>query len=125
MTMTNSVRVLIATGALFLMSDAWALRCGNKLIKEGMHESRVIALCGNPVSTRQLGFVLRPYILKRPAGLQGGHSTRRVYGGFHQEVAVTEMLFNFGPRKLMRLIRFENGRVAAIDTAGYGHRDKK
>jgi hypothetical protein len=34
------------------------------------------------------------------------------------------MLFNFGPHKLMRVIRFEGGRLTSIDTAGYGYRDK-
>ena len=48
--------------------DAFALRCGNKLVKEGMHESRVIDLCGEPVSVTDLGYILRPYIIKRPAG---------------------------------------------------------
>ena len=51
-------------------------------------------------------------------------ATRRSYGGYQQELAVTEMLFNFGPRKLMRRIRFEGGRLTNIETAGYGHRDK-
>ena len=90
-----------------------------------MVESRVIELCGQPESIRRLGHILRPYIVKRPAGGIGLHSTRHVYGGFHQELAVTEMLFNFGPHKLMRIIRFEGGRVTSIETAGYGHREKK
>jgi hypothetical protein len=115
----------VATGTLLaLCNDAWALRCGSKLIKEGMDEARVIELCGEPESIRRLGHVLRPYIIKRPAGTAGLHSTKRVYGGFHQELAVTEMLFNFGPHKLMRVIRFEGGRLTGINTAGYGHREK-
>jgi hypothetical protein len=31
------------------------------------------------------------------------------------------MLFNFGPHRLMRLIRFEGGVVRSIETAGYGY----
>lgn len=111
---------------LLLMSDsACALRCGSRLVKEGMVESQVIELCGQPESIRRLGNVLRPYIVKIPAGKTGHHSTRRVYGGYHQELAVTEMLFNFGPHKLMRVIRFEGGRLTGIETAGYGYRKKK
>jgi hypothetical protein len=87
-----------------------------------MHESRVIELCGDPVSTRQLGFVLRPYIIKQPAGISVAHGMRYTYGGYHQALDVKEMLFNFGPHKLMRLIRFEGGRVRDIRTAGYGYR---
>ena len=105
--------------------DAWALRCGSRLVGKGMVEAEVIRLCGEPVIVRDLGYVLRPYLLKVPAGRPGTHGTRRVYGGFHEELRVTEMLFNFGPRRLMRLIRFEGGRVASIETAGYGHREEE
>jgi len=123
--MTLSCRRLFglvaAIAALLAVSDdAWALRCGSRLVKEGMHETEIISLCGQPESIKRLGYVLRPVIIKRPAGING-HSTRRVYGGYHQEVAVKEMLFNFGPRKLMRVMRFEGGYLTNIDTAGYGH----
>ena len=106
------------------MEDSWAFRCGNRLVKEGMHESEVIALCGEPDSVRHLGFVLRPIFINRPYGTPGHHSTAHVYSGFHQELAVKEMLFNFGPHKLMRVVRFEGGRLTSIDTAGYGYREK-
>ncbi|MBT8131141.1 MAG: DUF2845 domain-containing protein, partial [Gammaproteobacteria bacterium] len=51
--------------------------------------------------------------------------TRHVYGGFHEELLVKELLFNFGPRKLMRRIRFEGGYLVSIETAGYGYRGEK
>jgi len=119
---------IVASISCYLMvqSDpAWALRCGSRLVKEGMHESRVIELCGEPVSVRQVGYILRPYLIKQPAGISVAHGSRYVYGGYHQELDVREMLFNFGPHKLMRLIRFEGGRLAEIRTAGYGHHEAK
>lgn len=120
---TNKIAItLCLTSILLLISDgAWALRCGNRLVKQDMHEARVIELCGDPVSIRQLGYVLRPYIVKKPVGISVSQGTRHIYGGFHQEFDVKEMLFNFGPHKLMRLIRFEGGRVREIRTAGYGY----
>ena len=109
---------------LVLVSDpAYALRCGQRLVKDGMYEEHVINLCGEPVSRRQLGYILRPYIVKRPAGILGTRSTRHVYGGFHEDLLVTELVFNFGPRKLMRVIRFEGGRLTSIRTMGYGYND--
>ncbi len=115
----------LSFGCVFmLISDpAHALRCGSRLVKDGMHESQIIELCGEPVSRRHLGYVLRPYILERPAGILGTHSTRHVYSGFHEELLVTELLFNFGPRKLMRILRFEGGQLSSIRTAGYGYRE--
>ena len=118
------MKVALVLSMIVCCDPAWALRCGNKLIKEGMLESRVIELCGEPASVQRTGFVLRPYIIKRPAGKPGHHSTGRYYGGYHQELEVVEMLFNFGPHRLMRLIRFEGGRMTYMETAGYGYREK-
>lgn len=117
--------LLIATALLFLSESAFALRCGNRIVKKEMIESEVIALCGEPTSVRSLGFVLVPYIVKLPTDEFGSRAVRRVYGGYHEQQLVTEMLFNFGPHRLMRLIRFEGGRVASIRTAGYGFRQEK
>jgi hypothetical protein len=118
-------QIVLACGALLVAGDALAFRCGNRLIKEGMPESQVVVLCGEPVSTRYLGYILRPYVIKAPIGKSSLSGSRHIYGGFHEEVLVKEMLFNFGPRKLMRLVRFEGGRMVSIETAGYGRRMEK
>ena len=123
-TKTLALQSVVATCLIAIADPAWALRCGNRIIKEGMHEVEVIDLCGEPASVRHLGFVLRPYIIKLPAGDFGHRSTQRVYGGYHEELSVTEMLFNFGPHRLMRIIRFEGGRITNIETAGYGYREE-
>jgi hypothetical protein len=123
LTANKTIISLGIVSALLLSSNAaWALRCGNKLVKQDMHESRVIELCGKPVSTRQLGYILRPYIIKQPVGISVSQGMRHVYGGYHQELDVKEMLFNFGPHKLMRLMRFEGGHLRDVKTAGYGYR---
>ena len=88
-----------------------------------MLESEVIERCGEPTDVRQLGFVIRPYVLQVPAGIGSAGAMRRVYAGFHEEVAVTEAIYDFGPRKLVRVLRYEGGRLASVSTAGYGHRD--
>ena len=121
----NSLLTILLVCILLLLSDpAHALRCGHRLVKEGMYESQVVELCGEPVGKRYLGYVLRPYILKLPAGGLGSHSTRQAYSGVHEELLVTELVFNFGPRKLMRILRFEGGYLTSIRTAGYGYREK-
>lgn len=122
---TGIVSIALASIVLLSVSnDAWALRCGSRLVKQDMYEAQVIELCGEPVSVRQLGFVLRPYLVKQPVGISASQGSRYVYGGYHQQLDVKEMLFNFGPHKLMRLIRFEGGRLAEIRTAGYGYLQK-
>jgi len=120
----NLIRTCLVVVLLGACSDAWALRCSNRLVLEGMTEARVIELCGEPEFVRWLGYMLRPYILKIPAGGFGSRATRRVHSGFYQELAVKELLFNFGPHKLMRVMRFEGGLLTSIETDGYGHRER-
>lgn len=121
--MTRNLLVPISLMAALLMSDpAHALRCGNTLVKRGMHEAEVRAICGEPVSSLALGFVLRYY---DPRDNRNSLSYVRHHGyGARHEMLVTESLFNFGPHKLMRTIRFEGGRVVSIETSGYGYRQK-
>ena len=119
---TGKLTLSIALACMaFLASDpAHALRCGNRLVKDGMHESEVKAICGKPVSERRLGYVLRSHF-DRTHGL----TTTRYYGGYQREVLVTELVFNFGPRKLMRKLRFEGGLLTSIETLGYGYHEKR
>ena len=108
---------------LLLISDtAAAFRCGNRIVREGMHEGQVKAACGEPASIRHLGFALRS-IYPRRYGL-GGIEHTYLRHGYLNEVVVTEYLYNFGPRKLMRVLRFEGGYLVEIETAGYGYREK-
>ncbi len=107
---------------LFAVNPAFALRCGNKLVKLDMHEAEIRALCGEPASTATVGYVVRYYdTRKRRSPLHKRFDTHHFYG--RAEVLVTESLYNFGPRKLMRRLRFEGGRLTDIETAGYGYRE--
>lgn len=117
-----SISLVLAATALLASDPAHALRCGSRLVKDGMYESEVKAICGEPISERRLGYVLRSHI-DRTHGLS---KTRYYgYGGFYREVLVTELIFNFGPRKLMRKMRFEGGILTSIETIGYGYRKKR
>lgn len=110
----------VVIASLLATSPAHAFRCGSRIVQEGMHESEVVRLCGEPVSTAHLGYVIR-------AVHYGGSLTRRHdrnYGYYRQEIPVTEMIFNFGPRKLMRKLRFEGGVLRSIRTMGYGYIEK-
>jgi len=124
--MSSVTRKLALVSAIFalalLASDpAQAFRCGNKIVIEGMHEIQVRVACGDPTSTRQLGYVIRTYFPKghRRSGIS--ISSRYGYAGHQQEVMLTEVIYNFGPRKLIRILRFEGGILRYIETAGYGY----
>ena len=112
--------------ALLYAEPAEAFRCGNKLVKEGMHEVEVVAICGEPTSIQQLGYGIRHVEIRSRGYVGPGWTVSRPYGyyGFPQEVRLTEYIYNLGPRKLMRRLVFEGGILAQIETLGRGHHKK-
>jgi hypothetical protein len=116
---------LYATGAVLVLAllaadPAHAFRCKNKIVREDMHEQQVIAACGQPTTRRNLGLAVRGYTWR------GNGSSRRYYGygNLVEEVLVTEYVYNFGPRKLMRRLIFEGGVLVRIESIGYGYIEK-
>jgi hypothetical protein len=121
----KSIGLALLAGVLLLIADpALAFRCGTKIVRDGMHEQQVIAACGEPTSVRHLGHTIRAYDyrfrLRNP-----GHIYYRTpgVGHFATEVVVTEFVYNFGPRKLMRRLIFEGNVLVEIETIGYGYNE--
>lgn len=114
---------LLALG-LLLPETAAAFRCGNKLVKEGMHEVEVIAICGEPTSSRHLGYAVRGVDLREHRMRVPGWTITRSPGYVYpMEVVVTEFVYNLGPRKLMRRLVFEGGLLVSIETLGRGYHE--
>lgn len=90
-----------------------------------MLESEVLAHCGEPTAARDLGYVVRSFHPLGNRAPQGGVLFRYGTGNYFHEVLVTEYIYNFGPRKLMRRLRFEGGLLADVETLGYGYVEKK
>jgi hypothetical protein len=119
---------LLLVSLLTMISEpAHAFRCKSKLVRDGMHEQQVRAICGNPTTARNLGVAIRGAVFGYRNQLPGGWNTGRSYPGvsFGQEVIITEYVYNFGPRKLMRRLIFEGGVLVTIETIGYGYIEKK
>lgn len=109
-------------------SPAHAFRCKSKLVVDGMHEQQVIAACGQPTTLRHLGYALQAYNFGSRSHYPGGISTGRSYPGYgslHQQVILTEYVYNFGPRKFMQRLIFEGGVLVTIESIGYGYIEKK
>jgi hypothetical protein len=105
---------IIIALALLASSPAFAFRCGNKLVSEGETRSQVAAKCGEPDEVLNQRSVFR-----RPVIWSYG----RPYfiGESYIEVPVESWIYNLGPNKLMRRVRFESGVVTEIETLGYGY----
>jgi len=99
---------------LLACSPAFAFRCGNKLVSEGDSRAEVAAKCGEPTDVVNQGSVFR-----RPVYWSYG---RRYYIGEDAiEVPIESWVYNLGPNKLMRRLRFEGGVLTEIETLGYGY----
>ncbi|HEX7061487.1 MAG TPA: DUF2845 domain-containing protein [Woeseiaceae bacterium] len=116
--------ILLAGGALLASVPAHALRCGDKVVREGMLDVEVLAHCGEPTAIRERGFVLRAYTLEEMLRLPDAEGVRFSDGNFYQHVLVTEYIYNFGPRKLVRKLRFEGGELTDIEVLGRGWREE-
>lgn len=109
---------------LFSSSTAYAFRCGSRLVKEDMHEAEVRRACGAPTTMQHIGRALRNVGIPLKRG-HGGWKTQHFPGySLAQEVIITEYVYNFGPRKLMRRLIFEGGVLVSIESLGYGYREK-
>jgi len=118
-----SVAALAAVLLLGFADAAFAFRCGSRVVQEGMHQWEVVEICGEPVSTRHIGLVVRAYDPRRHNG-RDTYIYSNGYRYYNEEVEVVEMIFNFGPRRLMRKLKFEGGILASIRTMGYGYAAK-
>ena len=89
-----------------------SLRCSNRIISEGSSLVEVASLCGDPAQ------VQRKSIYTNISAAAGRSS---VIAGSSIEIQVELWTYNFGPTKLMQLIRFEDGVVVRIESLGrYG-----
>ncbi len=120
-----SVASILLAVCLVASNPAHALRCGSKLVLDGMLEQEVIRHCGEPTAIRHLGYVVRSFNPMTRHNLSGLQIYRYGQGNYYHEVPVTVFVYNFGPRKLMRKLRFEGGMLTDIETLGYGYLEDK
>jgi hypothetical protein len=102
---------MMAVAALLASAGASAdsMRCGTKLMTDGDPMDKVEALCGPPAAVERRE-ILRPY---------GFHRNITYFSPV--EVSVELWTYNFGPRKLMYRLRFEDGLLVDVATLGYGY----
>jgi hypothetical protein len=102
---------LLALGAVAARADGFS--CGNRVITTGMPSAQVQAACGDPAEIRHDSILRRPVIWR--------HGRPWPVSDDPVEVPVERWLYNFGPNRLMRRLRFEDGILAEITTLGYGY----
>lgn len=118
---------LIACALAAAPPAAWSMmRCGNHIISEGDPQAKVAAICGEPEYV-QSSTIIRAGTPRQPLSLLDEY--RRWRNGrellsherSYVEVPVEVWVYNLGPNKLMREVRFEDGRVVHVESLGYGY----
>lgn len=106
------MRALLLLLALLVANDAFALRCGHRLVQVGDYKLDVLEVCGEPDS------------VERRTGIRGSR-LRHPYGALEidrfEEVEIEDWVYNFGPRKFKQLLEFEDGELKSIRNLGYGY----
>lgn len=119
---------LAAAGLLAASPAALAFRCGNMLVSEGDPADKIRHYCGEPVSI-QRRVIYRSGITRPPYRYDVNGVPRALddevvaFDRSYVEVLVEEWTYNFGPRRLLQVVRFEDGVVVEISSNGYGYRD--
>ena len=120
-------RLLLLCCILLLAEPALAMRCGSRLVSDGAPQAKVLKYCGEPESI-QVRTILRAGFPRYRArlGVSDGrsieYSRELLYADrSYVEVVVEEWTYNFGPHRLMRIVRFENGLVTSVTRLGYGY----
>ena len=108
---------LLIAGA-FAASEARAdsMRCGSKLVTDEETREQVRAKCGDPADIQHSSVWRVPIVWIHGRPFHVGNDL--------VEVPVELWTYNFGTRKFMRRIRFEDGLVVEIDTLDYGYIEK-
>ncbi len=128
MSRVHPLLLLFTVCGLAASMSAQALRCGTKVITEGDIQIKVLHYCGEPEYTNesvvyQLIRVPWWYDTER-RGHRAATDWSTHKGPTRQievEVLIEEWIYNFGPHKFMRRIRFKNGYVVRVDTLEYGY----
>ena len=107
--------VLILGLCLLAAAPSFAgIRCGTRVVSEGATRYEVAAKCGEPNEV-----VTQKSVFRRPVIWTDG----RPYfvGEDFIEIPVESWVYNLGPNKLMRRLRFEGGVLTEIESLGYGY----
>ena len=114
---------LLLSGLMAQSYPVYALKCGSDLILEGDRKIEVLHKCGDPVTIDQRveyeGLRLQEF------NLQSRNQPHYIFDyEQHKPIYIEDWTYNFGPRRFMRLIRFENGVLDEITVLGYGYREE-
>ena len=116
-------RLLIMSLCFVFSYPVFALRCGQVLVDLGDSKELVIDKCGNPESMET--HIEIKGVADRFGARIGVSPETSINSGQQRyteiEVVVDEWIYDFGPRRFRKYLRFENGKLTEINDLGKGH----
>lgn len=100
------------------------MRCGTRLVSLGDTQYDVQALCGPPDATLQHTEVrtVREHVQVPCADGSKGRCTAVVEKSV--EVVIDEWIYDFGKRRFVQHLFFEQGRLVRVESGERGHKDQ-
>jgi hypothetical protein len=105
------VVVALAMLAWGAFDTVLALQCDGKVVSMGYSTWRVREICGDPANIEEIQQLI-------PRRYYDGH--RQIYVETFVLIHKTVWTYNFGSNRLIYILTFENDKLAAIETEGYG-----
>jgi hypothetical protein len=110
--MTKTTLIMVCLLWILPISASYALRCGSDLITEDDTQSQVRRSCGDPTEVAD-------WVEHRLVRVYYSYSP--IFEEIVKPIYIEEWIYNFGPQRFMRKLRFENGNLQNIKTLGYGY----
>ncbi len=100
------------------------MSCGNRLVSKGDSLYQVRSVCGEPDDARRR---VETRTERRRVRVPCKSGAARCEGTVEHttDVIVDEWTYDFGRRRFIRYLTFVDGRLAAVNTGGYGSRDDR
>jgi hypothetical protein len=127
----RTVASVLVAGVLVLAgghADADSMRCGNRLVSSGDSPYEVAQTCGDPdASEHRVEYHTVRY--RVPAACPVGNGAPLPpLGGCHVivektvPVVIDEWTYDFGKNRFVQRVRFEQGQLVKVSSAGYGYK---
>jgi hypothetical protein len=102
------------------------MSCGNRLVSRGDSLYQVRSVCGEPDDAQRRVETRRERRRVRVPCQHGSRDQRCETTVEHTtDVVVDEWTYDFGRRRFLRFLTFVDGRLATVNTGGYGSRDDR
>jgi hypothetical protein len=103
-----AVLLVMAVSDAAFTADTGTMRCRGGIVSIGDTVGDLLGKCGQPFYTTQ----------REEKRVEGGG--RGSHERFITTIAIDDWLFNFGPNEFQYQVLLANGRVARIESLGYG-----